>query len=122
MIHKQQSMNKDKAEIPILKTKSSLQHLYIYLNYHTSHQKVISHFRKVLNTIVIIALFMSLMENFSRQNAKALEISPLENSLKSSNAVISGHVISNGQFVYGPNLGTFNLETYIDHFAPYLNE
>jgi LasA protease len=33
---------------------------------------------------------------------------------------ISGHVLSNGQFVYGPNVGGFDLKTYLRDHAPHL--
>jgi len=35
-------------------------------------------------------------------------------------AQISRHVLSDGQFVYGPNVGNFNVKTYLQDNSPYL--
>jgi hypothetical protein len=37
-------------------------------------------------------------------------------------AQIRGRVLSDGQFVYGPNVGDFNLETYLQDYAPHLSK
>ncbi len=35
--------------------------------------------------------------------------------------VVSGYVLSDGQFVYGPNIGDFNVKTYLEANAPHLS-
>lgn len=34
------------------------------------------------------------------------------------NPLITGHVLSDGEFVYGPNVGNFNLQTYLEKNSP----
>lgn len=43
-----------------------------------------------------------------------------QSAAQNTSLQISGHVLSNGQFVYGPNIGEFNLKSYLQDHAPHL--
>ena len=42
-------------------------------------------------------------------------------SQSSASEVVGGYVLSDGQFVYGPNIGDFNVKTYLEANAPHLS-
>ncbi len=69
--------------------------------------------RKTLYAITLLAVFISLVvtEKLPSAQAQTLDGAPI---------AIHGNVLSNGQFVYGPNVGTFDLKTYLLDHAPYL--
>ena len=77
---------------------------------------------KTLNIFLITTLLFSLNGKIFTQNAKAQLSSILESSSTISTGPIAGNVLSNGQFVYGPNVGMFKLEEYIDQYAPHLKQ
>ena len=43
-----------------------------------------------------------------------------QTSINDASAQVGAHVLSNGQFVYGPNIGDFDLKVYLQDHAPYL--
>ena len=66
--------------------------------------------RKALYGILLLALFLSVFGSRGLSSASAQE----------ATVITTGYVLSDGQFVYGPNVGDFNLKTYFDANAPHL--
>src|SRR6185503_12786307 len=65
--------------------------------------------------ILLISIFVSSLvvaSNSTSVHAQA--------TIEAASIQVSGHVLSNGQFVYGPNVGDFDLKTYLQDNAPYL--
>ncbi len=77
----------------------------------------IKNVRTILSGIMLLALFFSFFGagNLSSAGAQsALTATP-------ASALTTYHVLSDGQFVYGPNIGDFVLKTYFDANAPHLS-
>jgi LasA protease len=73
--------------------------------------------RTILSGIMLLALFLSFFGagNLSSAGAQsAWTASP-------ASALTAYHVLSDGQFVYGPNIGDFVLRTYFEANAPHLS-
>jgi len=66
--------------------------------------------RKTIYGIMLVVVFITTfaMDNLSSARAQAMT------------KQIGGHILSNGQFVYGPNIGDFNLKIYLRSNAPHL--
>ena len=73
----------------------------------------ISLFRKTLYAITLLAVSISLLatDKLASVHAQTLNDAPV---------AIHGNVLSNGQFVYGPNVGDFDLKAYLQDHAPHL--
>ena len=75
--------------------------------------------RKILYAITLLAVFISLFVTDKLPSVHA-------QTLKDASVTIHGNVLSDGQFVYGPNVGNFNLQAYLQdqapHLAPYADE
>jgi murein DD-endopeptidase MepM/ murein hydrolase activator NlpD len=75
--------------------------------------------RKTLYAITLLAVFISLFVTDKLPSVHA-------QTLKGASVAIQGNVLSNGQFVYGPNVGDFSLRAYLQdhasHLAPYADE
>jgi hypothetical protein len=70
--------------------------------------------RKTLNAFTLLTIFISLFatDKLSSVHAQTIDRAPAE---------IQGNVLSNGQFVYGPNIGDFDLKAYLQKHAPHLS-
>ena len=70
--------------------------------------------RKILYGAMLLVLFIPALgigSSFSVQAQAATTKSVVE---------INAHILSDGQFVYGPNIGSFDLKTYLQDNAPHL--
>ena len=74
----------------------------------------ISPTRRTLYWIMLLAVFTSA---FATGNLLSVHAQAMVNGTL---VQISAHVLSNGQFVYGPNVGNFNLKIYLQDNAPHL--
>ena len=74
--------------------------------------------RTALSGILALALFLSFF------GAGTLSSAGAQSALTATPAspLTTYHVLSDGQFVYGPNIGEFVLKTYFDTSAPHLSE
>ena len=70
----------------------------------------ISIIRKTLYGIMLLAVLLSTFGAGSLSSAGAQEVT----------AMPTDYILSDGQFVYGPNVGDFNLRTYLEDNAPHL--
>jgi len=122
MINDQLSAQKANKNRPNYGMKKSLKQRYISFIHYPIYLKIILAFRKPLYFFLITSLLFSLNEKSSTQDAKALATSLMGNSSSISTEPIFGHILSNGQFVYGPNVGMFSLDEYIDKYAPHLKQ
>ena len=73
-------------------------------------KKTISLTRKALYGIVLLAVFLSAFGGRTMLSVDAQE----------ATAVASDYILSDGQFVYGPNIGDFNVKTWLEANAPHL--
>jgi hypothetical protein len=76
-------------------------------------------FRRALNGIVSTGLLLSVLGTYPVVDVRA--------STAAQNGVepvvitaITGNVLSNGEFVYGPNVGDFDIQTYLAANSPQL--
>src|SRR5215208_8243012 len=69
--------------------------------------------RKSLYALTLLAVFISLFVTGKPASVHA-------QTLKGTSVVIHGNVLSDGQFVYGPNVGDFDLKAYLQERAPHL--
>ncbi len=69
--------------------------------------------RETLYTTTLLAVFISLFvtDKLPTVHAQTIDRAPVG---------IHGNVLSNGQFVYGPNIGNFDLKTYLQEHVPHL--
>src|SRR5215212_6858644 len=67
---------------------------------------------RTLSEIILLIVFISFLgtTNFSQASAQAAPVLAMTND----------NVLSNGQFVYGPNIGDFIIKTYLEEHAPHL--
>lgn len=76
-------------------------------------------FRRALNGIVSVGLLLSVLGTYPLVNVRASAAAQngIEPVVISS---ITGNVLSNGEFVYGPNVGNFDIQAYLAANAPHL--
>jgi hypothetical protein len=67
-----------------------------------------------LSAIILLTLFMSFFPATGLSPANALAQATAVPTMTNDN------VLSNGQFVYGPNMGNFSIKTYLERYAPHL--
>ena len=77
--------------------------------------------RKILSGSVLLAVFITTFGARSLPLAQAQMSVNNDTSQSSASDVVGGHVLSDGQFVYGPNVGDFKVETYLEANAPHLS-
>ena len=65
-----------------------------------------------LSAIMLLTLFMSFFSATGLSHADAQEATVL--------TMTNDNILSNGQFVYGPNIGNFIIKTYLEKYAPHL--
>ncbi len=65
-----------------------------------------------LSTITLLTLFMSFFSATGLSNVNAHEATVL--------TMTNDNILSNGQFVYGPNIGNFIIRAYLEKYAPHL--
>jgi murein DD-endopeptidase MepM/ murein hydrolase activator NlpD len=70
--------------------------------------------RKILSVIALLAVFISFFAPGQLHSVHA------QSGRSGAALQISGHVLSDGQFVYGPNVGDFDLKVYLRDHAPNL--
>jgi hypothetical protein len=73
-------------------------------------KKTISLTRKALYGIVLLAIFL-----FASGRRTMLSVDAQE-----ATAMAADYILSDGQFVYGPNIGDFNVQTWLKANAPHL--
>jgi LasA protease len=76
----------------------------------------ISQVRKILYGIMLLAVFLSAMGGGRLSSVSAQGAAALPPTL----TITTENILSDGQFVYGPNVGDFNLKTYFGNNAPHL--
>jgi murein DD-endopeptidase MepM/ murein hydrolase activator NlpD len=80
--------------------------------------------RTLLNFVLLLALtFVSFCADYyPTAHAQGIETdrSSIEAAGLPVNSIVSGHILSDGQFVYGPNVGDFNINSYLEENAPHL--
>ena len=81
------------------------------------------HIRKFWYGIMLLGAILSL--GFGMSDPSTLHTQQVVTEIPSDTpgtTPISAHVLSDGQFVYGPNVGDFNLKDYLDNNAPHLSK
>ena len=74
----------------------------------------ISPTRKTLSVITLLSIFIY---SFAADNLPLVSAQAIINDIPAQS---SRPVLSDGQFVYGPNVGNFNVKTYLQDNSPYL--
>lgn len=79
--------------------------------------------RKTLYVMICLAVLTGILTTGSMPTVRAMgdmNLNGLAKANSSRGIVIGGNVLSNGQFVYGPNVGKFNTVAYLKTRAPHL--
>jgi LasA protease len=74
---------------------------------------------KVFKALLVLLLLFPIMGMGSHTS-----IVHAQNALNTRDTswTVGGNILSNGQFVYGPNVGNFNFKDYIENNVPYLSK
>ena len=72
---------------------------------------------KILSGIMFLAVFLFA---FGTDGLPSAHAQTSMNNESSTIELVGGNALSNGQFVYGPNIGDFNLQNYLEANAPHL--
>lgn len=73
---------------------------------------------KTLYVSVLLAVFLSASGSGGSLSLVAAQETTVQMPGTTS---ASGYILSDGQFVYGPNIGDFNIRTYLEYSAPHLS-
>ncbi len=79
-------------------------------------KKQLSFSRKILYGIMLVGIFISVFDMGGLTYVNA------QTATNSTSIQIGGQILSDGQFVYGSNIGDFNVKTYLESNAPYLSK
>ena len=75
-------------------------------------KRQISHTHQILRVLILLAVILSTLGLGSLPSVGASEAAVLK----------ADYILSDGQFVYGPNVDGFNLHTYLESHAPHLSK
>ncbi len=75
-------------------------------------KRQISHTHQILRGLILLAVILSTLGLGSLPSVGASEAAVLK----------ADYILSDGQFVYGPNVDGFNLHTYLESHAPHLSK